>query len=103
MEDVKKYENKVKKIAISIADIATAHRFTLLFIILGAAIAFALLRTSSFIDIPRNEERYTTEALSISYKQIDEEVLNKFKEAGQDVSVEVGSQFDPDRTNPFSE
>ena len=103
MNDIRNYEAKLRKIADKALVMGTKYKFTLLFIILGAAVGFALLRTSTFLDIPRNETRYTEESARIRYRQIDQKVLDKFKEAQQDANVEVGSQFDPNRTNPFSE
>ena len=94
---------KIKVIGSSGALSITRHRFILLFIILGTAIAFALIKTQSFIDIPRNEERYSEETLKIKYKQIDEETLALFAPTQDDKPVEVNSQFDPTRNNPFTD
>lgn len=96
-------KQKIQKTIPLVIEGFTKHRFTLLFIILGVAITFALLRTRSFIDIPRNEERYTEEALRIKYKSIDEEVLDQFSSADEDKDIEVDSDFAPDRQNPFTE
>jgi hypothetical protein len=103
MNEIQKYEIKLRKIADKALILGTTYKFTLLFVILGTAVGFALLRTSTFLDIPRNETRYTEESARIKYKQIDQKVLEKFEEAQEDANVEVGSQFDPNRTNPFSE
>jgi hypothetical protein len=103
MDDIKSKFGKIKVFGNSGAGILTKHRFILLFIILGTAIAFALVKTQSFIDIPRNEERYAEETLSIKYKQIDEETLARFAPTQDDKQVEVNSQFDPTRNNPFTD
>lgn len=103
MDDMKSKLGKIKVIGSSGALSITRHRFILLFIILGTAIAFALIKTQSFIDIPRNEERYSEETLKIKYKQIDEETLALFAPTQDDKPVEVNSQFDPTRNNPFTD
>ena len=101
MKDLDKYIEKIKKLANNSVEMTTKHRFILLFIILGTAVGFALIRTSAFKDIPRNEQRYTDESLKIKYQQIDKQVLDSFADKQQDTNVEVGSQYDPTRVNPF--
>jgi hypothetical protein len=76
---------------------------TILCFILGAAIGLALLKTRSYLSVPRNEVRYSEEAAAIQYKSIDEKTLKEFEAAGSDKDIEVGSQFDPTRRDPFSE
>ena len=97
------YLNKIKPSVNSLILQATRHRFVLLFVILGAAIGFALIRTQSYLDIPRNEQRYSDETLLIKYKKIDEETLNTFRATQNDSGISVGSQFDPNRNNPFTD
>ncbi len=101
MKDMKNMTEKIQKLGISLIATATKHRFILIFIILGAAIAFALLRTQSFLSIPRNEDRFNEGKLSIRYKQIDTETLESFKSALNDQNTEVDSNFEPGRVNPF--
>ncbi len=101
MKDLDKYIEKIKKLTNTSIDVVTKHRFILLFIILGTAVGFALIRTSAFIDIPRNEQRFTDESSKIIYQQIDKETLDSFADKQQDTNVEVGSQYDPSRVNPF--
>jgi hypothetical protein len=84
-------------------EIITKYRFTILFVILGGALGFALLSTQSFINVPRDEQRYSDETLKIKYKRIDEEALNSFRQQQQDQNIEVNSNFDPTRSNPFTE
>lgn len=101
MEDMKKYNDKIKRSLTGLVELCTKHRFILLFIILGTAVGFALIRTSEYIDVPRNETRFVEEKLKIKYKQIDLEALASFDAAQQDEQIEVGSQFNPNRNNPF--
>ncbi len=96
-------KEKIVTISLKAANFSTKYRFTLLVAILGMAIGFALLRTQSFIDTPRNEKKYAEETAKIQYKSINEDTLKKFDQAQQDKDVDVGSQFDPDRVNPFIE
>lgn len=103
MDDLKSQLGKMKVFGSSSAVSITKHRFILLYIILGTAIGFALVKTQSFIDIPRNEDRYAEETLKIKYKQIDEETLAIFAPTQDDKQVEVNSQFDPTRNNPFTD
>jgi len=103
MEDLKIKFGKIKLFGIAEAVNIAKHRFILLFVILGTAIAFALIKTQSFIDIPRNEERYAEETLKIKYKQIDEDTLALFASTQEDKQVDVSSQFDPTRSNPFTD
>jgi len=103
MEDIKAKFRKLKVAGSGGIVSITKHRFILLFMILGTAIAFALIKTQSFIDIPRNEERYAEETLKIKYKQIDEATLALFAPTQDDKQVEVNSQFDPTRNNPFTD
>jgi carbohydrate-binding DOMON domain-containing protein len=81
----------------------TQHRFVLIFVILGAAISLALFRTQSYIDIPRNETRFTEGKLTINYKEIDTATLESFRTKLNDGSIQVESQFDPTRNNPFTD
>ena len=95
--------DSLKHAADRIVSMITVHRFVLLFIILGAALVFALLETRRYIDIPRNETLYQEEITKINYKRIDKELLDSFDDARNDQAVEVDTQFTPDRTNPFTE
>ena len=101
MEDMKNYNEKIKRTLTRLVELCTKHRFILLFMILGTAVGFALIRTSEYIDVPRNETRFVEEKLKIKYKQIDLEALASFDAAQQDEQIEVGSQFNPNRNNPF--
>lgn len=101
MKDTKKQSEQLKKYLSTLIETLTKHRFILIFVILGAAISFALLRTQSYIDIPRNETRYNEGVLSINYKEIDTETIKSFQEKINDGSVNVESQFDSTRDNPF--
>lgn len=103
MENLKSKLSKIKVFGSLGATNITKHRFIMIFIILGTAVAFALVKTQSFIDIPRNEARYVEETLKIKYKQIDEETLAQFAPTQDDKPVEVNSQFDPTRNNPFTD
>ena len=70
-------------------DKITKFRFTILFVILGAALAFALLKTLSYNNIARNEQRYSDESLRIKYKAINDESLNSFSQEQLDREVQV--------------
>lgn len=101
MKDLKQLGAKFQKKISEIIVLGTRHRFVLIFIILGAAIGFALLRTQSFIDIPRNENRYNEGVQTINYKTIDQKTLEAFKNVLNDQQVQVDSKYDSDRNNPF--
>ena len=103
MNDLRNLSEKLRNYLTRYASVVTRYRFVVMFMIVGAAVSFALLKTRSFIDIPRNEERYNEEVLMIQYKSIDESILEEFKDAQQDDTIEVNPSFDPDRSNPFSE
>lgn len=103
MNDIKTSLEKVKKIGIKIVENASRHRIIVMFAVVGVAVSFALIKTRSFIDIPRNESKYSEERLKIHYEAINEQTLNEFKAAEQDQSIEVNSKFNPNRSNPFSE
>jgi hypothetical protein len=94
---------KLKTFTVSSLNFVASHRFILVIVIVGAALIFALLRTRSFIDIPRNETRYNEEYILINYKDINVETLERFKATDQDTKIEVNSNFDPNRQNPFTE
>jgi hypothetical protein len=96
-------QDKIKSRIPVVASLITKYRFTILFIILGCALGLALLNTQSYINVPRNEQRYSDESLKIKYKSIDDTALNSFKQEQQDQDVEVNSRYDPTRKNPFTE
>ena len=100
---MKELPEKLKTAAINSANTIARHRFIIMVIIVGAAIAFSLVRTKSVLDIPRNESRFTEEVSLINYKEINQDVLEEFKAAELDVNIEVNSNFDPNRSNPFNE
>lgn len=101
MKDMQTTTEKARKAGQAFIVGATKHRFILIFVILGAAIAFALLRTQSFLSIPRNEARFNEGKALIKYKQIDSATLESFKSALDDETAEVDSKFAPGRSNPF--
>ena len=96
-------QEKPKNYASSATETATKHRIIFLFIILGAAISFALIRTQSYLNIGRNQTRYDEETAQIRYQKIDEEKLQAYEQEQQDKQIEVSSQFDPNRDNPFTD
>lgn len=101
MKDIKNLVEKIKKNAISAVDYATSHRILLLFIILGFAIGFALYKTGTYIDVERDNQRYTEETAKIKYNKIDKNILDSFSNKQTDSNVEVNSKYDPNRNNPF--
>jgi hypothetical protein len=101
MKTRKNTSTDLKKVVNQLVTFLTKHRFILIFVILGAAVSFALLQTRQYIDIPRNETRFTEGKLTIKYKEINAETLQSFKNKLEDTSVEVDSQYDPERNNPF--
>lgn len=103
MDKIEKYIVKVKSISTKSINIVTNHRFTILFIILGTAVAFALIRTGSYLDISRDESRYSQETSAINYLQINKDTIKQFEITNQDQDIQVDSNFNPDRNNPFTE
>ncbi len=95
--------SKGKKLVASLSDLIIHHQPVIIALILLASFGSALLMSQQFIDIPRNEDRYSDEALRVRFKQIDQEILAEFQEAQQDRTIEVNSNFEPNRDNPFSE
>lgn len=93
----------LKESAIRVINYAASKRLILLIIVVGGAIGLALVQTRSFLDVPRNEERYIEETLSIKYKQINTTILDEFKAATLDGDVNVDSSFNPNRSDPFNE
>jgi len=103
MSDKKSPQESLKKLSVAVVDFLTNHRFVLVIVIVGIALSFALIKTRSAINVTRNEDRYNEEVLKINYKQIDSETLESFRLADEDRKVEVNSNFDPTRQNPFTE
>lgn len=103
MNDLRNISEKIREFIARYGKEITKYRIAVIFVIIGIAISSALLKTRSYIDIPRNEERYAEEVLQINYKSIDESLLEEFKDAQADNTIEVNSNFDPDRSNPFNE
>lgn len=103
MRDAKNTLESFKKLSTKLIDTASRHRVILMILLVGAAVSFALIKTRSFIDVPRNEAKYSEEKLKIRYSGIDQQTLQDFTSAQQDKAVEVNPQFEPNRSNPFSE
>lgn len=103
MKDMKTSIEQLKKRAVTVLSLASQHRLIVMLFVIGVAVSFALIKTRSFIDIPRNETKYSEEKLKIHFESIDQQTLNEFKSAEQDRSVEVNPQFNPNRSDPFSE
>lgn len=103
MKDLKTSIDQFKKPAAKFLLTASRHRVILMLLVIGVAVSFALIKTRSFIDIPRNETRYSDEKLKIHFNSINQQTLSEFKAAEQDTSVEVNSKFNPNRSDPFSE
>ncbi|MCA9346472.1 hypothetical protein KC960_03195 [Candidatus Saccharibacteria bacterium] len=101
MKDLQKYLDKLKKFADSSIEFVANYRVLILFMILGLAVGFALYRTGTFINISRDEQRYTEETARIKYSKIDEKIIESFSDKKTDKNVEVNSQYDPTRSNPF--
>jgi len=102
-EPKEKLVDRIKNKVPGYLTVLTKHRFILVIIIVGIALSFALIKTRSFINIYRNEDRYAEENLKINYKQIDKEILSKFQAESKDSKIEVNSNFNPNRQSPFSE
>lgn len=102
-EKLNDYKSATIKKMSRLITFTSLHRLIIVFVIVGLALSFALLRTRSFLNPERNEARYNDEKLKINYKSVDYEIVNKLKETQQDSSVTVEKNLQQGRTDPFTE
>jgi len=103
MKDMKESFEHFKKNAVKVLAVASRHRIILMILVVGIAVSFALVKTRSFIDIPRNETKYNEEKQKIHYDSIDQQTLKDFQTEQQDQNIQVSPRFEPNRNDPFSE
>ncbi len=96
-------QDRAKEVANKLLEVLAQHRLIVVIIIIGVTLFGALLRTRSYIDVSRNEERYNEEVLQINYKQIDSKILEELKRSYQNNTFEVNSNFETNRRDPFTE
>jgi hypothetical protein len=102
-DSLENYSNMLKnRFAVAI-DFAARHRLTVVFTIVGAAIAFALLQTRAYLNPTRNEDRYREGQAKLNFKSIDYTVVEKLQATQDDEKQTVEKNLDEGRTNPFSE
>lgn len=63
----------------------------------------ALLLSQHYINPERDEQIYNDGESQISFKEIDKDKLKTLEDSLEDTSVEVETEFVPNRKNPFSE
>ena len=81
----------------------TGHGVFIMFVIAGAAIGFALYRSSTYLNPNRNENHYQEVSANNSYSKIDYTLVDKLQDALNDTDVTVNPELAPNRSNPFSE
>lgn len=103
MSDVKQLLEKTENKGANAVQYISNHRTVIVIVVASVAILFAVLQAQSFLNPPRNEEKYTEIKSSISIREIDEETLRKLESTLEDKENEASSNLAQDRTNPFAE
>lgn len=79
------------------------HSVVLIFILAGAAIGTALVRSRSLLNPVRNEAHYTDLVSKNKYGKVDYTLVNKLQHSLTDKDITVSQSLSPNRKNPFSE
>lgn len=92
-----------KKQGEKIIGVIIKYRLTVVIMIAAASVMAALVQSGTYLNPPRNEERYSEEKVKINYSSIDEKIVEKLSKTQQDASIEVNENLVPSRNNPFAE
>lgn len=72
-------------------------------LLVSAVLIMSLLRSRSYLNPERNEDRYNEGVLQIKYSTIDQKILTEIAGTLDDKNIEVDSSLEPGRNNPFAE
>lgn len=109
-EDIVSIDNKDTDLKSQFTSvIEKSHSFISKYILLftvtvsSLTIIIALLISQHYINPVRDEQVYNEGEAQISFKEINQDKLKTLQESLETSNVEVGTDFVPDRTNPFAE
>jgi len=80
-----------------------AHGVVIMFVVAGAMIGAALVRSRSYLSPNRDESRYTEASGKNNYSKIDYKLVKKLEASLQKAPIDVTQSLAPNRNNPFSE
>lgn len=102
-DELNKTINSLKSSTSKIIAYITKYRFTAVFIVASASVIAAVVQSGTYLNPPRNDDRYNDEKLKINYSSIDKDIVEKLSKTQQDATVEVNENLVPSRNNPFTE
>lgn len=79
------------------------YRLTLMVVLFGVVVGFALFRASTYSNIPRNESKFEELTGQSKVVKIDTELIDRIRASVDDEDPSIGENTSPGRTNPFSE
>ena len=84
-------------------ELIAVHALILVCVVGGLAIGFSLIRARSYLNPPRNDDRYNDATSKLNYSKIDQTVLGRLKQTQNDKENQIGQSLAPNRSNPFNE
>lgn len=102
-ESIAKYKEILQKRTFVFIEFITRHRAIVVFMIASAAVIAAVVQASTSLNPPRDETKFQEEVLLIDYSNIDQEIVEKLQQTQDSVGVDIDTDFDPTRNNPFAE
>jgi hypothetical protein len=103
MSDIKDILEKTESKGSDAIEFISKHRTVILILVASVAIIISVLQAQSYLNPPRDENKYNEIKATITTKEIDQETVIKLQKTQDDVENTADSNFVEDRTNPFAE
>lgn len=94
---------KIKSFLAKYLRVVQRNQVFIVILLVSAVLIFSLLRSRGYLDPVRNEERFSEGVLKIKYSTIDQSIIDEIGATLEDKDIEVDSNFEPGRNNPFAE
>ena len=97
-----KFDVPFKKYLSQVVSGLSRFQIILTLLVFGAVVSGAVLSVSSHVDPAINQQEVNKRLVDLKRVEFDEEAIAQI-EALRDSNVDINSQFDPNRENPFIE
>jgi hypothetical protein len=94
---------KLQPVAMKYLGILYRKQVFIVLILCSAILIYSLLVSRSYLNPTRDEDHYQEASLSVNYATIDQSELDELSATINDKDIEVDSNFEPGRNNPFGE
>lgn len=96
-------KKRIANFGTKVLEFITTYRLTIMFVIFGMVVGFALFRARNYSNPARDETVYEQVLAEQKAITIDTELIDKIKASIDDEDSSITENTAPGRTNPFNE